>query len=311
MNHAASIVHTLANRAGFLSACIAALFIVSGAMAQVPVQVIVDMDPDQPGIQSLVQLRQCETVAHDIAVYIIDPINQRSLYSIGYLGGIDRGIGFGHTPDNGNDGSVVALSAAYGAPANPGNTAWITPGFISMFAGAEINYIEAGADSPAVLSAQPANPIFTVDVTLRSASTGDEYRFYLVDVVAAWAGVGYGAFSTTAPINALDCGGDSVPDQTITSAGIDPDDPAPSPPAAFSVDYIDGPVRGGGAVIQIIPKLGDINADAIVNASDLLIVIGAWGPCAPDPPCDADVNGDGAVNVVDLLQVISNWGGCD
>ncbi len=53
----------------------------------------------------------------------------------------------------------------------------------------------------------------------------------------------------------------------------------------------------------------DINADGCVNVTDLLAVIGAWGPC-PAPPawCPADVNSDGQVNVTDLLAVIGEWG---
>jgi hypothetical protein len=55
----------------------------------------------------------------------------------------------------------------------------------------------------------------------------------------------------------------------------------------------------------------DINNDAIVNVTDLLAVIGAWGACPPQPTiCPADVNDDGLVNVTDLLAVIGSWGAC-
>ncbi len=54
---------------------------------------------------------------------------------------------------------------------------------------------------------------------------------------------------------------------------------------------------------------GDINADGVVNVTDLLLVIAAWGPCpGGGEACDADTNGDGEVNVSDLLTVIANWG---
>jgi hypothetical protein len=62
------------------------------------------------------------------------------------------------------------------------------------------------------------------------------------------------------------------------------------------------------------PRQGDVNFDGIVNVTDLLAVIGAWGACpAPCPPrCPADVApaaaGDCTVNVTDLLMVIGNWG---
>ena len=54
---------------------------------------------------------------------------------------------------------------------------------------------------------------------------------------------------------------------------------------------------------------GDINLDGIVDAADLAIVLGNWGPC-PDPPdpCIADLNGDGIVGPADLAIVLGNWG---
>ncbi len=52
----------------------------------------------------------------------------------------------------------------------------------------------------------------------------------------------------------------------------------------------------------------DTNGDGVINVTDLLAVIGAWGACPP--PCPPDVNNDGNVNVTDLLAVISAWGAC-
>ena len=45
----------------------------------------------------------------------------------------------------------------------------------------------------------------------------------------------------------------------------------------------------------------DINDDCLVNVSDLLIILGAWG--TPD----GDVTGDGQTDVSDLLQVLGDW----
>lgn len=63
-----------------------------------------------------------------------------------------------------------------------------------------------------------------------------------------------------------------------------------------------------------VPCPGDVNGDEVVNVSDLLEVINAWGPCpTPPTPCPADIapeGGDGAVNVSDLLTVINTWGQC-
>lgn len=55
------------------------------------------------------------------------------------------------------------------------------------------------------------------------------------------------------------------------------------------------------------PCPADINDDNVVNVSDMLAVINAWGPCAG---CPADVNNDGNVNVTDMLAVINAWGAC-
>ncbi len=64
---------------------------------------------------------------------------------------------------------------------------------------------------------------------------------------------------------------------------------------------------GGGPVC---PE--DINGDGVINVTDLLAVLSAWGAC-PVPPalCPEDINGDGFVNVTDLLAVLSAWGPCE
>ena len=52
----------------------------------------------------------------------------------------------------------------------------------------------------------------------------------------------------------------------------------------------------------------DINGDGTVNVSDLLQLIGAWGPCGG---CDEDIDDSGEVDVTDLLMAIASWGDCD
>lgn len=50
---------------------------------------------------------------------------------------------------------------------------------------------------------------------------------------------------------------------------------------------------------------GDTNLDGLVNAADLLNLLGLWGECPGD--CPADFNGDGFVGAADLLILLSNW----
>ena len=53
----------------------------------------------------------------------------------------------------------------------------------------------------------------------------------------------------------------------------------------------------------------DFNADGSVNAFDLALLLGSWGPC-PDPrdDCPADLDGDGNVNAFDLAILLGSWG---
>ena len=52
-----------------------------------------------------------------------------------------------------------------------------------------------------------------------------------------------------------------------------------------------------------------LDGDAAVGITDLLALLGAWGPC-PSPPesCPADFEHDGEVGVVDFLMLLADWG---
>ena len=52
--------------------------------------------------------------------------------------------------------------------------------------------------------------------------------------------------------------------------------------------------------------IADITKDAVVDVSDLLVVIDQWG----QSKSKADISGDGIVDVTDLLEVVGNWGEC-
>lgn len=51
----------------------------------------------------------------------------------------------------------------------------------------------------------------------------------------------------------------------------------------------------------------DLNDDSVVNASDLALLLGAWGV---NPENAADFNGDGIVNAADLAPLLGAWGPC-
>jgi len=75
----------------------------------------------------------------------------------------------------------------------------------------------------------------------------------------------------------------------------------------LSGDYTDG---GGNTIAEECPAdcVEDINGDGTVSVSDLLMLIGAWGPC---DGCVEDIDDSGEVNVSDLLTVIASWGDCE
>jgi hypothetical protein len=269
------------------------------------------MDTAAPGIQSSVTVSACTTLVRDVAVYIIDPLEERSMWSIGYVGGIDRGISFGHMPGDDNHGSIGALTATAQTPINPGNFSWVvqSPGLDPGFMGPEVQYLEWGADAPAVIPAQPAGPIFMVDIELEDAVPGDSFDFYLLDFISVWdSGIDGGAFSTQGPNVTLDTGGDAVPDGTSTIYGSDPDSSIPVPPAAFLVDYIDG--SPGPATIEVIATAGDLDGDGAVGVTDLLDLLAAWGPCDNCDDCPADLGDDCNVGIADLLVLLAAWGAC-
>jgi len=54
----------------------------------------------------------------------------------------------------------------------------------------------------------------------------------------------------------------------------------------------------------------DLDGNGAVNTSDLLTLLGAWGPCPPDQFCHADFDYSGAVGTADLLTLLGAWGPC-
>lgn len=79
--------------------------------------------------------------------------------------------------------------------------------------------------------------------------------------------------------------------------------------------YIGGDFRSVGDFSSAgIARLGcagavspDVDGDGVVNVTDLLAALAAWGPC---DSCPEDLDGDGLVTVTDLLTILAGWGSC-
>ena len=69
--------------------------------------------------------------------------------------------------------------------------------------------------------------------------------------------------------------------------------------SGWNIDDIEILSSGGAGVV------GDVNCDGIINVTDILLVVGGWGPC--NDHCAEDIIPDGTINVLDLLHVIGNW----
>lgn len=51
----------------------------------------------------------------------------------------------------------------------------------------------------------------------------------------------------------------------------------------------------------------DLNTDGVINAEDMALVLGAWGPCIANTACAGDLNGDAQVNQTDIDIIKRNW----
>jgi hypothetical protein len=274
------------------------------ALGQNYVIVTVDMDALTPGLQTTIDIPAGTTRVDDVAVYIYSPSGRNSLFGIGFIGGIDRGIAFGHMPSNTHAGRVTRMTARVGEPVNPANfgIVWGDGAIMKGFVGPEVQYLETGAQQPAPFPTAPLRPVFTADIELHSAQRGDVFDFYLLDFVAVWS-PGHGAFTTINVLNTLDTGGDAIPDGTRTAYGVDPDTPIPVPPASFLVDFIDG----APATITIAACPADLNGDGVIDLADLGILLADFGCTAPGP-CPGDVNGDGDTDLADLGILLAEFG---
>ncbi|MFO0829525.1 MAG: hypothetical protein U0572_15410 [Phycisphaerales bacterium] len=64
----------------------------------------------------------------------------------------------------------------------------------------------------------------------------------------------------------------------------------------------------GGTLNGSVAVPGDLNGDGHVNAADLSILLGAWGPCGNCSGCVADFDHDCDVDAADLSVLLGYWG---
>jgi T5SS/PEP-CTERM-associated repeat protein len=126
--------------------------------------------------------------------------------------------------------------------------------------------------------------------------------------VTGSAGVG-GALTVTLLDGYVPQSGDSfeIINAGSLSGAFDPVTlPELPPPLGWDVMYD----YDADTVTLHVPLLGDLDGDGSVGVLDLLLLLGAWGPCPePCPPfCAADLDADCAVGVTDILVLLASWG---
>jgi len=104
-------------------------------------------------------------------------------------------------------------------------------------------------------------------------------------------------------------------DNTAVPKGIDTDlDGNPrfvDDPSTKDTGLGDPPIVDMGAY-EFQPALCPVDLDnsGDIGVKDLLLLLGAWGPCPPKEFCPADFDNTGDVGVTDLLILLGNWGPC-
>jgi hypothetical protein len=250
--------------------------------------VALDLDSEEPGFQTTVDVDAGTRWLRDVSIWIYAPSGPVPIHSIGFVGGLNRGLSFGHAPvEAAHSGHVAAITATALDPLVDGNTVFVNSGIEKLFEGPEIQYFELGdfGAEPGVIGVEPVAPVLTVDIEFADATAGDQFHFYLGDKTAEWQAGANGAFSS-GDVNTLESGGDACPDGTITLSGIDSDAAVPSPPAPFPVDFVDSASGSGGAIVRVVtavPALGDWLIVALICslAISTVLVLRHRRACSP------------------------------
>ena len=240
--------------------------------------VALDLDSEEPGFQTTVDIDAGTTWLRDVSIWIYAPNGPVPIHSIGYLGGLNRGLAFGHTPfEQEHSGQVVSITATTLDPLVDGNTVFVNNGIEKLFEGPEVQYFETGdfGADPGAIGVIPTAPVLTVDIEFANAAEGDRFHFYLGDKTAEWQSGANGAFSS-GDVNTLESGGDACPDETSTLSGLDSDVAVSVPPALFSVDYVDSQSESGGAIVRVVNEVPALRGWPLVTLLLLLITSTAF-----------------------------------
>ena len=87
---------------------------------------------------------------------------------------------------------------------------------------------------------------------------------------------------------------------------------APQPPSLTGVTFTNR-LNGDAFLTDAVAHngsgvaIGDVNGDGAATYQDLILILGAWGPCGS--PCPTDLDGNGVTGYQDLLVVLANWFG--
>lgn len=82
------------------------------------------------------------------------------------------------------------------------------------------------------------------------------------------------------------------------------DDPYENAGAVLVFNGLSGNDNNNNGLPDACDIPGDASGDGLVNVSDLLILLGTWGPCNN---CPADIDADGNVGILDLITLLGNW----
>ena len=108
--------------------------------------------------------------------------------------------------------------------------------------------------------------------------------------------LGFNTFSS-------DCNGNGICDAEELETGLVTDCNENGLPDSCDIAAGAPDINGNGA-IDDCERLGDIDGDGFVGASDLALMLTAWG----STNADADLSGDGLVSGQDIAILLQRWG---